>query len=127
LEWKKLGVLYGHFVIFMTIWCILSPFGKCLVIMYALSHFGMLHKEKSGNPDDRSRPLFVGSKFPSLAIFLFWYSSVYLNPTISLSLPPGPSLNMARVTRCVCEKNGQKCSPSRFLSKLIHKFSHGKK
>jgi hypothetical protein len=36
------GIYYGHLVYFMTFWafCIFSP------------HFGILHQEKSGNPEN---------------------------------------------------------------------------
>jgi hypothetical protein len=51
LQWKML-------VYFMNIWPILMPFGifcghlaYFVVIWYIFSRFGMLHHEKSGNPD----------------------------------------------------------------------------
>jgi hypothetical protein len=50
LQWKKL-------VSFMSIWSILMPFGTfCghmlyfVIIWYIFSRFGMMYKEKSGNP-----------------------------------------------------------------------------
>jgi hypothetical protein len=47
--------------------------------------------------------------------------------TTSRSIPrmrkkAGTESLVARVTRCVCEKNRPKCSPSHFLSKLILNF-----
>jgi hypothetical protein len=54
LQWKIL-------VYFMTIWSILRPleifYGNLayfVVIWYIFSRFGMLHQEKSGNPDQKS-------------------------------------------------------------------------
>jgi hypothetical protein len=44
------GIFYGHVVGFTAIWYILWSFGKFLVRLVHFSRFGMLCKEKSGNP-----------------------------------------------------------------------------
>jgi hypothetical protein len=61
---EDFGIFYGHLVYFTAIWYIFCPFGIfCgnflyfvaiwyifIVIWYIFSRFGMLFKEKSGNP-----------------------------------------------------------------------------
>jgi hypothetical protein len=44
------GLSLGHLVYFTAIWYILWPSGIFIVIWYIFSRFGMLFKEKSGNP-----------------------------------------------------------------------------
>jgi hypothetical protein len=46
---ENVGIFYGHFDTFKSIWCILPPFGIFVVIWYIFSHLGMLEHEKSGN------------------------------------------------------------------------------
>jgi hypothetical protein len=47
---KKVGIVYGHLECNMAIWCILWPFGNLVAIWYTFQCFGILNKEKSGNP-----------------------------------------------------------------------------
>jgi hypothetical protein len=48
---ENLGIFYGHFGTFKSIWCILPPFGIfCGNLVYIYSPFGMLQQVKSGNP-----------------------------------------------------------------------------
>jgi hypothetical protein len=44
------GVFCGHLVYFMAIWYILGPFGLLYGYLVYFSRFGILYKEKSGNP-----------------------------------------------------------------------------
>jgi hypothetical protein len=46
------GIFYEHLVHFMVFCYILWTFEKFLVIWYIFSRFGILYKEKSGNPAD---------------------------------------------------------------------------
>jgi hypothetical protein len=47
---EYVGILYGQCDYYMAKWYILWPLGTfCCHLMY-FSHFGMLHREKSGNP-----------------------------------------------------------------------------
>jgi hypothetical protein len=55
---------------YMAIWYILRLFG-------IFSCFGILYREKSGNPDSR-RPI----KMPEIKVFIFWRN--VLSPTFSL-------------------------------------------
>jgi hypothetical protein len=49
---KKVGILcLWSFGIFTAIWYILWPFDNLVAIWYIFPHFGILYKEKSGNPD----------------------------------------------------------------------------
>jgi hypothetical protein len=45
------GIFYGHLVYFTAIWYILWPFGTLLAVWYIFPRFGILNKEKSGNPE----------------------------------------------------------------------------
>jgi hypothetical protein len=52
---EDVGIFYGHSVNFSAIWYILRPilWPFCIispVLVYIFLVFGMLHKEKSGNP-----------------------------------------------------------------------------
>jgi hypothetical protein len=47
---EYVGNFYDHFVYFTAKWSILGTFGTFLVIWYNFSRFGMLQREKSGNP-----------------------------------------------------------------------------
>jgi hypothetical protein len=48
---KKVGILlYGHFEYITAIWYIFGPFGNIVAIWYISPCFGILNKEKSGNP-----------------------------------------------------------------------------
>jgi hypothetical protein len=47
LHWKMLVNFYCHLVYFVAIWYILRPF---VISMVIFSRFGILYKEKSGNP-----------------------------------------------------------------------------
>jgi hypothetical protein len=46
----NLGIFYDHLVYFTAIGNILWPYGIFVVIWYIFSRFGILDKEKSGNP-----------------------------------------------------------------------------
>jgi hypothetical protein len=47
----KNGIFYGHWNLSHTvIWYILWPFRNLVAIWYIFPHFGILNKEKSGNP-----------------------------------------------------------------------------
>jgi hypothetical protein len=47
---KKVGIFYGHLKYITAIWYILWPFGNFVVSLVYFPHFGILNKEKSGNP-----------------------------------------------------------------------------
>jgi hypothetical protein len=47
---ENAGIFYGDLEYFTVIWFILWPFGNVVVIWYIFPHFGILCKEKSGNP-----------------------------------------------------------------------------
>jgi hypothetical protein len=47
---KNAGMFYVHLEYFTAIWYILWSFGNVVVIWYIFCRFGILHKEKSGNP-----------------------------------------------------------------------------
>jgi hypothetical protein len=47
---EDVGVFYGHLAYFTAIWYILWPFGIFYGHLVYFSRFGMLYKEKSGNP-----------------------------------------------------------------------------
>jgi hypothetical protein len=47
---ENAGIFYCHLEYFTVIWCILWPFGKAVVIWYIFIRFGILCREKSGNP-----------------------------------------------------------------------------
>jgi hypothetical protein len=44
------GLFYGQLVYFRDIWFILRPFGNLVAIWNIFHSFGILNKEKSGNP-----------------------------------------------------------------------------
>jgi hypothetical protein len=62
LEWMEMaGIFYGHLVYFTSNWYILRPIGIfyvqlvyfmdiLFILWYIFHHFGMLYREKSGNP-----------------------------------------------------------------------------
>jgi hypothetical protein len=52
---RPFGLFYGHLIYFVAIWNIYVH----MVIWYIFPRFGMLHQEKSGDPDVHS----VGAKF----------------------------------------------------------------
>jgi hypothetical protein len=52
---EKVGVFLGHlyycpYVCITAIWYILWPYGKSVAIWYIFPRFGILCREKSGNP-----------------------------------------------------------------------------
>jgi hypothetical protein len=47
---KKVAILHDHLEYFTGLWYILWPFGNLVVYLYIFPHFGILNKEKSGNP-----------------------------------------------------------------------------
>jgi hypothetical protein len=47
---KKAGIFYGHLEYTTAISYSLWPFGNLVAIWYISSRFGILNKEKSGNP-----------------------------------------------------------------------------
>jgi hypothetical protein len=47
---EDVGIFYGHLVYFTSIWYILWPSGICYGHLEYFSRFGMLYREKSGNP-----------------------------------------------------------------------------
>jgi hypothetical protein len=47
---KKVGIFYGHLEYITAILYILLPFGNLVAVWYIFPHFGILNKEKSGNP-----------------------------------------------------------------------------
>jgi uncharacterized membrane protein YuzA (DUF378 family) len=47
---KMVGVFFGHFEYITAIWYILWPFGDLVAIWYIFPSFGILRREKSGNP-----------------------------------------------------------------------------
>jgi hypothetical protein len=52
LEWKMLvGILYGHLEDFTAIWHTLCSCGNIVIIWCIFDCFGILSREKSGNPD----------------------------------------------------------------------------
>jgi hypothetical protein len=50
LQWKMLGIFYGHLVHFTVFCYILLAFGIVCGNLIHFSHFGILYEEKSGNP-----------------------------------------------------------------------------
>jgi hypothetical protein len=48
------GICYGYLVIFSAIWNIVWPFSTFVGYLEYFSRFGILYKEKSGNPDRSS-------------------------------------------------------------------------
>jgi hypothetical protein len=51
LAMEDVGIFYDHFVYFTAKWYILWPFGAvCGHLVYIFPRFGMLYREKSGNP-----------------------------------------------------------------------------
>jgi hypothetical protein len=82
---EGVGIFYGHLVYFIARRYILWPFGIFLAIWYIFSRFGMLYKEKSGNPDflflrlhsKKRRNSFVGYKKNTLPSFLGFESKSY--------------------------------------------------
>jgi hypothetical protein len=48
---KDVGKFYGHLVYFTAVPYILWPFDIFWVILVRLSRFGILRREKSGNPE----------------------------------------------------------------------------
>jgi hypothetical protein len=65
---KKLGICYGHFGTFKSIRCIYLHFVYFVVVWSIFSHFGMLQKEKSGNPGHKVNAFF-SSNSGELVIF----------------------------------------------------------
>jgi hypothetical protein len=47
---KKVGIFYGHLENITGIVYILRPFGNLMAVWYVTPRFGILYKEKSGNP-----------------------------------------------------------------------------
>jgi hypothetical protein len=47
---ENAGIFYGHLEHFTVIWYILWPFGNVVAIWYIFPRFGLLCREKSGNP-----------------------------------------------------------------------------
>jgi hypothetical protein len=50
---EKVGIFCSYLVYFKAICYVLKPFANFLVIWYSFCRFGILHHEKSGNPDCR--------------------------------------------------------------------------
>jgi hypothetical protein len=48
---EDVGIFYGHFVYFTAKWYIIWPFGAFCGYSVYFCRFGMLCREKSGNPD----------------------------------------------------------------------------
>jgi hypothetical protein len=47
---EEVGIFYRYLVYFTAHWNILWPLGIFVVVWYIFTHFGMLCREKSGNP-----------------------------------------------------------------------------
>jgi hypothetical protein len=47
---EDVGVFYGQFVYLLAIWYIVLPIGTFFGHLVYFSRFGMLYREKSGNP-----------------------------------------------------------------------------
>jgi hypothetical protein len=50
LEMEKVETFYGNFEYITAIWYILWPFAKLVVIWSIFPRFGILYREKCGNP-----------------------------------------------------------------------------
>jgi hypothetical protein len=57
LRMENAGKLYCNLEYFTVICYILWPFGNAVVIWYVFPRFGILCREKSGNPGWRAKPL----------------------------------------------------------------------
>jgi hypothetical protein len=130
LEWKQL-------VYSITIWNTLRPLftfyiwplGNLLITWYISPRFGILNKEKSGNPA-LERSIINSERFSKLSSERFrklvWTykhgaSHIVRKPHSRVLL----KYKCVRVARWVCEKS-TKCSPIPFLSKLIQNIYFGK-
>jgi hypothetical protein len=49
LEWKNVGIFFGHLEYITAIWYILWPFGNLVAIWFIVPRFGILCQEISGN------------------------------------------------------------------------------
>jgi hypothetical protein len=56
---KKVDINYGHLEYIKEIWYMLWPFGNLVEIWYIFSWFGILTKEKSGNPNLANSIIFL--------------------------------------------------------------------
>jgi hypothetical protein len=76
---EDVGILYGHLAYFTTFWYSLWPFGMIYDYLDTFSRFGMLYKEKSGNPDkvpnqlEKSNP-FCHNRYTTHFVFFEVYS-----------------------------------------------------
>jgi hypothetical protein len=48
---ENVGIFHGHFEYLTALWYIVWPFVTFCGRLVHFFHFGMLHQEKSGNPD----------------------------------------------------------------------------
>jgi hypothetical protein len=60
---KDVGIFYGQLINFPAIWRILCSFGIFSPVLVHFTCFGMLYREKSGNPVPESG--FVSREFPN--------------------------------------------------------------
>jgi hypothetical protein len=60
---EDVGIFYGHLVHFTVFCFILWTFGVVRDNLVYISHFGILYKEKSGNPDPTDAILFFKCLF----------------------------------------------------------------
>jgi hypothetical protein len=65
LAMENVSLFCGHFINFPAIWYILWPFGKFCGHLYIFPRFGILHREKYGNPDLNDRKVFDTSMIKS--------------------------------------------------------------
>jgi hypothetical protein len=56
---ENVDIFYVHLGYFSEIWDILLPFGTFFVNLVHFSGFGIMHQEKSGNPEERHLYLFA--------------------------------------------------------------------
>jgi hypothetical protein len=71
---EDVGIFYGRLVYSTAIWYILWPFGILFGYLVHFSRFGMLYREKSGNPGPELSPATNCSGFfPPL----FWIVAIF--------------------------------------------------
>jgi hypothetical protein len=99
MEMENVGIFYGHLEYITDIWYILKAYGNLVVIWYIIPPFGILYREKSGNPAQDENYVWCRCKISSFVFPRFQASarhscSELISRHVSeleSCLPPSPS------------------------------------